>query len=299
MFVHWAPRDRARLLESTAWKTEAVPVTEKKAMWMFCSPAQIDGRNGIDLAAVSKGRKPGEGVIGWLESPADPRDLARWRWRLIRTAGWVMGVETADMDGDGDKDVVVSERFDGARSGCFWLENPGPGEAQMGEWKEHPIGVMGQDALFFCLCDLDGDGLQDVCVGTHGLPEDDSANTIHFLRRLDRSGKSWAERKINFPAGSALVKAVSAGDVDGDGRTDLVASFIKAQGKPGLMWLSHDGSAFTGRWTAHELSGVDGVKHDLVALVDLDGDGDLDAITTEEVTNLGVIWYENPARQPR
>ena len=76
-----------------------------------------------------------------------------------------------------------------------------------------------------------------------------------------------------------------------------MASFVKAKDKPGLLWLSHDGSPFTGKWTAHELSGVDGVKHDLVALVDLDGDGDLDVITTEEVANLGVIWYENPTKR--
>ena len=37
-----------------------------------------------------------------------------------------------------------------------------------------------------------------------------------------------------------------------------------------------------------------GVKFDLVELVDLDGDGDLDAITCEEVDNLGVFWFENP-----
>jgi hypothetical protein len=36
---------------------------------------------------------------------------------------------------------------------------------------------------------------------------------------------------------------------------------------------------------------------DLVALLDLDGDGHVDAIMTEEVTNLGVIWYENPTRR--
>jgi len=42
------------------------------------------------------------------------------------------------------------------------------------------------------------------------------------------------------------------------------------------------------------VSGPEGVKYDLVALVDLDGDGDLDVITTEETANLGVIWYENP-----
>lgn len=46
---------------------------------------------------------------------------------------------------------------------------------------------------------------------------------------------------------------------------------------------------------AHELSGADGVKHDLIATVDVDSDGDLDAITTEEV-NRGVIWYENPSQ---
>jgi hypothetical protein len=41
---------------------------------------------------------------------------------------------------------------------------------------------------------------------------------------------------------------------------------------------------------------MDGVKHDLVELIDLDDDGDLDLLTCEEVTNLGVIWYENPAK---
>jgi hypothetical protein len=213
----------------------------------------------------------------------------------LRTVGWVMGLAAADMDDDGDLDVVFSERFDGPRSGCYWLENPGPGESQSRAWKEHPIGVAGENALFFCLTDLDGDGLQDVCVGTHWTGQ--AVTAIHYLRRLDRTGQRWAERKIELPAGSAEFKAVSAGDIDLDGRLDLVVSFVQARDKPGLLWLSHDGSPFSGRWSAHPLSGVDGVKHDLVALVDLDADGDLDAITTEEVTNLGVIWYENPTNQ--
>jgi hypothetical protein len=67
------------------------------------------------------------------------------------------------------------------------------------------------------------------------------------------------------------------------------------------MWLSRevpgiDSRPQDWRWTAHRLSGPDGIKHDLVALVDLDGDGDLDAMTSEEVKDLGVIWYENPIR---
>jgi hypothetical protein len=46
----------------------------------------------------------------------------------------------------------------------------------------------------------------------------------------------------------------------------------------------------------HPISGPLGIKFDLVKLIDLDGDGDLDVLTCEESENLGVIWYENPAR---
>jgi hypothetical protein len=293
MHVHWAPRERTQFLDAAAWSTQVIPATRGKSMWMFSAPAQLDGRNGIDLIAGSKG-KAGEGLIGWLEAPANPRDLDAWRWHPLRPAGWVMGLEPSDMDGDGDLDIVCSERFNGARGGCFWLENPGPARASTVPWKEHAIGLAGDNALFFCLVDLDRDGLQDVCIGSH-TTGNESQTALFFIRRLDRTGDRWATRKIDLPAGSAF-KAVSAGDIDLNGSVDLVVSFVRAKNKPGLMWLGHDGSPMTGVWTVNSLSGVDGVKHDLVALVDLDDDGDLDAITTEEVTNLGVIWYENPAK---
>ena len=73
-------------------------------------------------------------------------------------------------------------------------------------------------------------------------------------------------------------------------------SFAKAQDRSGVVWLSHGGDPRRGTWTRHEISGLEGVKFDLVPLLDLDGDGDLDVITTEEITNLGIIWYENPGR---
>ena len=49
-------------------------------------------------------------------------------------------------------------------------------------------------------------------------------------------------------------------------------------------------------WAARDISGPEeGIKFDLIQLIDLDGDGDLDVLTCEERDNLGVIWYENPA----
>ncbi len=46
----------------------------------------------------------------------------------------------------------------------------------------------------------------------------------------------------------------------------------------------------------NDIAGRVGTKFDLIELLDLDQDGDLDVITCEEVENLGVVWYENPAR---
>ena len=297
-FVHWAPRERSNFLDTSQWRTEPLPATRGKTMWMFCAPANVDGRDGVDLIVGSKGKHPGDAVIGWLKSPANPRQLGAWLWYPLRSAGWVMGIEPVDMDGDGDVDIVCSERFNGPRGGVFWLENPGQADLDTARWKEHSIGLRGDNALFFCLVDLDRDGLQDVCVGSH-TTGDESQTALYYLRRLDRTGDHWSSRKIELPAGSAQFKAVSAGDIDSDGEVDLVVSFVRAKNKPALIWLSQEGSPFGGRWSPHVLSGVDGVKHDVVALVDLDGDGDLDAITTEEVTNLGVIWYENPSKPSR
>jgi hypothetical protein len=58
------------------------------------------------------------------------------------------------------------------------------------------------------------------------------------------------------------------------------------------MYLKRQGET----WRAFPVSGSPGVKYDLVEVADLDKDGDLDIITCEETTNLGVIWFENPLR---
>jgi hypothetical protein len=63
--------------------------------------------------------------------------------------------------------------------------------------------------------------------------------------------------------------------------------------------MEYNNSPKDGRWTDHEISGPLGSKFDRIELIDLDGDGDLDAMTTEEnfgpeSLGLGAIWYENP-----
>lgn len=264
--VHW---NRA-----SGWVTEPLPAAAGRMQWMFSLPLPADGRSGAGLVAAGKN----EGAwLGWFEFPAEPRHLAEWRWRPIRPVGWVMSIEAADMNGDGRLDLLASDRR-GPRSGAFWLER-----LPDGAWREHPIGGEGREAMFLTRADLDGDGLEDVL--TAAKPRD-----ILFHRRLDRSGLKWETTVIPLPASAGTAKAVRAGDLDGDGRPEIVFSCEGATGElEGVMYLKHEG----GQWRPYSIAGPRGVKFDLIELLDVDGDGDLDVITCEETENLGVVWYEN------
>jgi len=282
LFVHWAPQKAEEYLDSSQWRTEAIPASAGIARWMFVAPLDIDGRYGVDFFAGSK--EPG-GAIGWFEAPRDPRDLSAWRWRPLYDAGWIMSLRTRDMDGDGDLDLLASDRK-GPLRGILWVENPGPTRAR-GDWTVHRIGPVDEyEPLFLDVCDLDGDGADDVVVATKG--------PILFYRRSDDEYEKIA---IEPPSNVGGGKAIAIGDIDLDGRLDLVYSCEGAsEGREGVVWLSYEKTPAEPRWTAHSLAGPQGVKFDRLELLDLDGDGDLDVLTCEERDNLGVIWYENPTR---
>jgi hypothetical protein len=193
------------------------------------------------------------------------------------------------MDGDGDDDVLFTDRK-GQQTGCYWMENPGNenGRAIGKKWHQHPVGAVGREAMFLRRRDLDGDGFEDILVATR-------PHCIIMCRRLDATGMRWIEHEIAIPQTYGGSKAPDAADLDGDGRMEIVFTTEGAsEGKIGVGRLLSQGDPLTGPWKVTPISGVDGVKHDLIELNDLDGDGDLDLLTCEEVRNLGVIWYENP-----
>lgn len=285
VFVHWAPRDKDKYLDRHAWKTEAFPMLKGMSMWMFCLPLQIDGRHGFDLFFGAKGKNA---RIGWLEAPANPRQLAAWKWHPLYDAGWIMSLVAEDVDVDGDLDIIASDRK-GRNRGCLWLENPGP-KAAAEPWQVHRIGGHDHEVMFLDVVDLDQDGLRDVVVAVRD-------EGIIFYRRQPGKSISWRAYPIDLPQGTGDTKSVRVGDIDGDGKLDIVYTCEGATGgKSGCVWLSYGQAATDRAWELHEISGPQGIKFDLVQLLDIDSDGDLDVLTCEERTNLGVFWYENPTR---
>ena len=290
MFVHWAPASRDEYLQESKWRSQVIPASKGMTRWMFCIPMQVDGKFGMDLIASSKSPNA---QIGWFEVPQDARNLQDYKWHAISPAGWIMSLRSIDMDGDGDLDVLTSDRK-GPMRACRWLENPGVGEAQKKEWPNHFIGCRNKEVMFLTLADIDDDGLQDVLAAVNA----EKVGQIVILRRLDATGDIWKEYVIPYPERAGTAKAVVVGDIDGNGTKDIIFSCENAKApKSGVMWLSRRKEAFEGDWQAHDISGPKGIKYDLMELLDLDADGDLDVLACEEQENgkgLGVFWYENP-----
>lgn len=264
-----------------AWSTQPFPVATNTQMWMQAAALDLDGQHGPDLVVASKNKGA---AVSWLQAPEKAGDLKAWSLHKLRDAGWVMSLSPQDMDGDGDADVVFSDRK-GERTGVFWLENPGAAaNREYAAWKEHAVGGMGKQVMFADLGDVNGDGLKDVAV---------AAKPLEILLCL-RLGDGRLQESVLKLDGANLgdAKAVKIADVNGDKTPDLLFTCENAKGeREGIVWLEQQPH---GPWKQHTLGGPEGLKYDLMQTLDLDGDGDLDVITCEERDQLGVIWYENP-----
>jgi hypothetical protein len=281
VFVHWAPKSADDYLKPDKWSTAAFPATKKKTRWMFCLPMDVDGKNGIDLIL---GSKQPNAVVGWLESPSDPRKLRDWIWHPLYDAGWIMSLMKVDLTGDGRDDVLLTDRK-GPTRGLVLLEHPGH-EKAMEQWPIHRIGGNDHEVMF-----LDHQtspkARWEIIVSTK------DNDLLGFSR--DDQPHAWNQSAIPAAKNTGTMKSVRWIDVDLDGRQELIYSCENANGKlSGLVWL--EATDDPANWKRHEVSGPEGIKFDLLQLLDLDHDGDLDVVTCEERKNLGVIWYENPTR---
>lgn len=278
VFVHWAPKSTGDYLTAAAWKTEVFPESTGRR-WMFALPLDVNQNGRMDLVIGSKNTNA---IIGWLENPTNSRRLTDWKLHTLTAASWVMSLRASDIDGDGDEDIVYSDRF-GSEPGIYLLENPGQ---QAEEWKRHRVGGAGHQVMFLNLGDLSGTGGNNVICPT-------LAGDLVYCERA-RSGK-WTETLIPLPFGLKAAKGVAIADINLDGRPDIVTTSEAQREADDMVAVAWKENSPTG-WIDHAISDRRGRKFDRIEMLDLDGDGDLDLLTCEEVHNLGVFWYENPER---
>lgn len=182
-------------------------------------------------------------------------------------------VEAADMDADGDLDVVALAA--GGPKILNWYENI---DGQALTWTEHEIEDNYSYALDIDVLDMDCDGDPDViCAGRN------NDRLTWMENRLDE-GLSWYQHIIAYDVIEPT--AIEAVDLDRDGDPDILCA---SEGHF-MAWWENDNGAGTS-WTEYTISETVLDTKDVLG-VDIDGDGDFDIVTCSYINDV-FTWLEN------
>ncbi len=196
----------------------------------------------------------------------------------------VTSAAAGDFDGDGDVDVLVA--VTGAASRL--LLNDGAGNFAVAQTDEAGERLPGwtHDTRAVVAADFDADGDLDLYAG-NGSAEPDS------LYLNDGTAHFEDVTSVALPATAEDTSAVAVGDVDGDGRADLVVANATPDAVPLRVLFNRPGAP--GASSAVQFEEADEgfvpaqdwiVSH--VALADVDGDQDLDLLVATPTAGDGI-----------
>ena len=240
------------------------------------------GAHDVLVADMNKDGKPDVLLMGdqttklnslcWFGIPADPTALRRagqnWQHHLIGPAvhGAIMPNGAADLDGDGDLDVIRADT---------WFENA---DGQGARWEAHQNLPMGRKGPFgvcvrTAVTDLDGDGRVEIIMADADIED----SKLVVLKNADGKGGRWDKTELpqSFRYGS--LHALALADFNLDGRTDIVAceqEELLPDGRENPRWVIWENLG-QGKFAERIVLDTKLGGHEL-QVGDVDGDGDID-----------------------
>ena len=233
--------------------------------------ADIDGDGDMDVLGAAFQSDD----IAWWEN-SDTGSGIYWIEHIIEDDySCVESVLSADIDGDGDMDVLGVGGPGSVADDIAWWENSnGSGTS----WIQHTVTDTFLGAKATYSADIDGDGDMDV-LGASFFIDD-----ITWWENLNGSGTSWTEHTIDGDFGAAW--SVYSADIDGDGDMDVLGAAASADDI--AWWENSDGLGTS--WTEHTVdSNFDSVRS--VYSADIDGDGNMDVLGAAAVAD-DITWWK-------
>jgi hypothetical protein len=184
-------------------------------------------------------------------------------------------------DWDTDGDFTNSDLVLAMQTGGYELEAPPQfaGSKPLASFEIHEV-LRGLDSV-----DLDGDADLDIVIGAYDAQNVGQGSRVDWYENTDGMGTLGPARPITRQL--ARVSSISVGDLDNDGDADVVASSIDDDT---IAWIENtDGQANFGPVQVISSSADFAL---CVLADDLDGDGDLDVLSTS-LFDHRIVWYEN------
>lgn len=198
-----------------------------------------------------------------------------------------LSVAAADMDGDGDTDIVAGGKGGGGE--VSWWEHSGSGIPSIPPitWTKRVIGS-GFEGWVVKARDIDGDGRVDIAGANKGDGE------IAWWRNAGGTPPSFGA-PVLIETGYEDVRSLDIADVDADGDLDVVAG---SDNQSAVRWYRNNGNPLTPDWDSKN---VESATNDFIGETigaDVDGDGHTDIVGAYENTvtwwvNSGTPWEDN------
>ena len=227
----------------------------------------IDNDGDVDVLSASLS----DDKIAWYENTDGLGNFGSQQ--IISTnANFAMSVFAADLDNDGDMDVLSASRQDDK---IAWYENT-DGLGTYGTQQTISLNADGAVAVY--ATDLDNDG--DIDVLSSSIFDD----KIAWYENIDGLGSFSSENIISTTINGARI--ISA-DIDGDNDNDVV---FASEFDDLVGWYENvDG---LGSFGTQQNIGINIDAATSVYTVDIDNDGDIDVLSSSETDNK-IVLYKN------